>query len=129
MLAGCASVSAALFVTAAWLAVGPGPAVGWAALGLCWLALGMGTSAVNTPSARLLRNECTEQELPSVFTAQFSLSHACFLLTYPLVGWLGTHAGPGIAATVSALVATLATTAAARTVPADRPAEAVPVMR
>ncbi|WP_245545843.1 MFS transporter [Nocardia higoensis] len=129
MLAGCVLISAALLVTAAWLAADPGPAVGWAALGLCWAALGMGTSAVNTPAARLLRSECTERELPSVFTAQFSLSHACFLLTYPLAGWLGTHAGPGIAASASALVATLATTAAVRTVPADRPSKAAPVMR
>ncbi len=129
MLTGCALVSAALVVTALWLTAGLGPTTGWTALGLCWVALGMGTSAVNTPSARLLRSECAEPELPAVFTAQFSLSHACFLLTYPLAGWLGAHAGPGIAAASSALIATLAAIAAARTTPAGRPLEAVPVMR
>jgi len=129
MLSGCALIPAALVATAAWLAAEPGPATGWMALGLCWAALGMGTSAVNTPSARLLRSECAEPELPAVFTAQFSLSHACFLLTYPLAGGLGTHAGPGIAAAASALIATLAAIAAARTMPADRPLAAVRAMQ
>src|SRR5690606_19749277 len=129
MLAGCALVSAALSATAAWLAIDPGRATAWVALGLCSAALGAGTSAVNTPSARLLRQACTEAELPSVFTAQFSLSHACFLLTYPAAGWLATGAGPCVAATASALVATLATTAAARTARADRSETAAPVSR
>lgn len=129
MLTGCALIPVALVATAAWLAAGPDPATGWTALGLCWTALGMGTSAVNTPSARLLRAECAESELPAVFTAQFSLSHACFLLTYPLTGWLGTHAGAGIAPATAALIATLAATAAARTMPAGRSAAAVRVMR
>ncbi|WP_324188066.1 MFS transporter [Nocardia higoensis] len=129
MLAGCALISAALIVTALSLAGRPGSVGGWAALGMCWVALGMGTSAVNTPSARLLRSECAEPELPAVFTAQFSLSHACFLLTYPLTGWLGTHAGPGFAAAASAVIATLAAIAAARTTPADRHVEAAPALR
>jgi hypothetical protein len=30
-----------------------------------------------------------EGGLARVFAAQFSLSHACFLLTYPLAGWVG----------------------------------------
>src|SRR6267143_1007643 len=30
---------------------------------------------------------------PAVLAAQFALSHACWLLTYPLAGWLGPLAG------------------------------------
>ncbi|HSO70694.1 MAG TPA: hypothetical protein VLQ67_13795, partial [Arachnia sp.] len=56
-------------------------------------------SAVLTPSARLLRRNSTEQTCPAVFAAQFSLSHASFLLTYPLAGLLGAQLGlPGVAA-------------------------------
>lgn len=31
--------------------------------------------------------------LPALFAAQFSLSHAGWLFTYPLAGWLGSTAG------------------------------------
>ena len=58
------------------------------------MTLGAATAAVLTPSARLLRRNSTEQTRPSVFAAQFSLSHACFLLTYPLAGMLGAVFGP-----------------------------------
>jgi predicted MFS family arabinose efflux permease len=30
---------------------------------------------------------------PAVFAAQFALSHVCWLITYPLAGWLGSSAG------------------------------------
>ncbi|RJN32136.1 MFS transporter [Nesterenkonia natronophila] len=65
----------------------------WAALLVTWVLLGAATSAVLTPSARLLRRGSTEQNRPAVFAAQFSLSHACFLLTYPLAGILGAAIG------------------------------------
>lgn len=65
----------------------------WIALLLLWLLLGAATSTILTPSARLLRRNSTEQNRPAVFAAQFSLSHACFLVTYPLAGILGTAIG------------------------------------
>src|SRR5829696_4187633 len=34
----------------------------------------------------------TRRHRPAVFAAQFELSHACWLLTYPLAGWLGLSA-------------------------------------
>ena len=61
----------------------------WGALLVVWAFLGAGTSLVNTPSARLLLAASTEQNRNLVYTAQFSLSHACFLITYPIAGWLG----------------------------------------
>ena len=48
------------------------------------------------------------EDLPAAFAAQFSLSHACWLVTYPLAGWLGTL-GLGVAAVVLAVVATAGT--------------------
>lgn len=65
----------------------------WTVVLVLWALLGAATAAVLTPSARLLRRNSTEQTRSSVYAAQFSLSHACFLLTYPLAGWLGAEIG------------------------------------
>jgi MFS family permease len=65
----------------------------WPALLLIWAALGLAYSAVMTPSGRLLRRSAQPADRPAVFAAQFALSHACWLLTYPLAGWLGLSAG------------------------------------
>lgn len=62
----------------------------WWMLLAAWAILGAGTSLVNTPSSRLLVDGSTRENRNLVYTAQFSLSHACFLVTYPLAGWLGT---------------------------------------
>jgi hypothetical protein len=65
----------------------------WPALLLTWTLLGIGYSAVMTPSGRLLRRSAQPADRPAVFAAQFALSHACWLLTYPLAGWLGSSSG------------------------------------
>lgn len=65
----------------------------WAGLLGLWMALGAATASILTPSSRLLRRNSTEQTRPGVFAAQFSLSHACFLLTYPVAGVLGASIG------------------------------------
>lgn len=58
-----------------------------------WLLLGAGTAAVMTPSGLLLRQSAHPADRPAVFSAQFALSHACWLLTYPAAGWLGASLG------------------------------------
>jgi len=42
--------------------------------------------------------------LASVFTAQFALTHACWLFTYPLAGWLGEIFGIGPAMILLSLI-------------------------
>jgi Major Facilitator Superfamily len=69
------------------------PNFAWPALSIAWTLLGIGYSAVMTPSGRLLRRSAQPADRPAVFAAQFALSHACWLLTYPLAGWLGASAG------------------------------------
>lgn len=123
MLTGAALTVAGLTAVTALPAAGP--ALGWGALLLLWVALGAGTSLIATPSARLLRYRTRPQERTAVFTAQFSLSHAAFLLTYPLTGWVGTAAGHGTTAAVSALIATLAAITATQLWPAGEPAAPV----
>ena len=58
-----------------------------------WFLLGSATSLINTPVGRLLRRSSAEEDRSAYFAAQFSLSHACWLLTYPLAGWLGVTLG------------------------------------
>lgn len=58
-----------------------------------WFLIGLGSSLVLTPVGRLLTNACQEADRPAVFAAQFSLSHACWLVAYPLAGWVGAEAG------------------------------------
>ncbi len=87
-------------VIIAWMSDAPQ----WTALLTVWALLGAATSTILTPSARLLRRNSTEQNRPAVFAAQFSLSHACFLLTYPLAGILGAAIGlPAVALVLVAI--------------------------
>lgn len=88
-----------------------------------WLAIGVGYSLTQTPSGRLLRRSSSLEDRPALFAAQFALSHACWLITYPLAGWLG--ATVGLPATFSALgvIAAAAIFIATRLWPADDPEE------
>ena len=65
----------------------------WPVLLLAWLIVGLGYSTVQTPSGRLLRRSAHAEDRPALFAAQFALSHACWLGTYPLSGWLMTEFG------------------------------------
>jgi Na+/melibiose symporter-like transporter len=114
MLSGGAVLTAGLGAAAGLLA---GPVAPWPAFCAVWVALGAGTSLIATPVGRLLRYETQMGHRAAVFTAQFSLSHAGFFLTYPLAGWLGVLAGQPVAAAVLALLALAAAGLAARTWP------------
>ncbi|MCQ4320656.1 MFS transporter [Stutzerimonas stutzeri] len=61
-------------------------------LGL-WFLLGAGASLVMTPAGRLLKQSCHSEDRPALFAAQFSLSHGCWLVAYPLAGWVGVQVG------------------------------------
>ncbi len=67
--------------------------VGQASLMVLWFVLGLGYSTAQTPSGRLLRRSAHAEDRPALFAAQFALSHACWLVFYPLAGWLGTRFG------------------------------------
>lgn len=58
-----------------------------------WLLIGIGYSAVETPTGRLLRRSAHPVDRPAIFAAQFARSHACRLITYPIAGWLSAAAG------------------------------------
>ncbi len=93
----------------------------WPLLLGAWALLGIAYASIVTPGGRLLRRSADASNRPTLFAAQFSLSHACWLLTYPLVGWLGAKAGVSAAMWVMAAIAALGTLLALRLWPADDP--------
>lgn len=119
MLTGATILPLGLAGASLFLLTDPRPSLGWVALATLWIVLGAGTSLINTPSARLLRYGSTPENRSGVFTAQFSLSHACFLLTYPIAGWVGAWSGQVVAAGTLTALATLAAVVASRVWPAS----------
>ncbi|MFF0215382.1 MFS transporter [Streptomyces vinaceus] len=111
-------LSGALLLPAVFTAVGlitaaSGGTWRWPALLGTWAAFGAACSMALTPTGRLIRRSAPPEERAPAFAAQFSLSHAAWLITYPLAGWVGAQAGllyavialgsVGLVATVSAV--------------------------
>lgn len=65
----------------------------WPVLLVVWALIGLLYASILTPSGRLLRNSAHSQDRPAVFAAQFALSHLCWLVTYPVAGWVGVTFG------------------------------------
>ncbi|MBH9378328.1 MFS transporter [Pseudomonas aeruginosa] len=65
----------------------------YAVLVVIWFVVGFGYSVAQTPSGRLLRRSAHPEDRPAVFAAQFALSHACWLICYPLAGRFGAAFG------------------------------------
>jgi len=118
MVAGAWTMVAALLgIATAILTMG----LSWPLLLGAWLVIGLGYSAVQTPSGRLLRRSAHPEDRPALFAAQFALSHACWLLSYPLSGWLMTAFGTVPALLVLASLASLGILVALRLWPASDP--------
>ncbi|MGA5195265.1 MFS transporter [Streptomyces exfoliatus] len=126
MLRAAVVLPAALGLLALGLAVPPG-AWSWPALLAVWLITGAAGSAVLTPGGRVVRGSVRSADLPAAFAARFSLSHACWLVTYPLAGWLAATAGPAASAAVLAVVALLGAVGAVRLWPREGAGEPGPV--
>lgn len=86
-----------------------------------WFVAGLGYSLAQVPSGRLLRRSTHEGDRPAIFAAQFALSHACWLITYPLAGRFGSLMGLPATALLLAGIAALAAMAAIRLWPSDDP--------
>jgi len=84
------------------------PMTGQGPLLVLWFLLGLGYATAQTPSGRLLRRSSNPQDRPALFAAQFALSHAAWLLFYPLAGWLGSRHGIAMAFGVLGCAAGLA---------------------
>ena len=110
MLSGTAILVAALSI-GLWVP-------SYVALVALWAVIGIGYSLVLTPSGRILRRVVSPDDRPAVFAAQFALSHGCWLITYPLAGWIGATAGLSATYALLATLTALAAIVAARLWPA-----------
>lgn len=108
MLIGAVAAPIAL-VIAAVATSRPGP---WALILMAWLLIGASISAILTPSGRIVNRNAAPAERSGAFAANFSISHACFLLAYPIAGWTGERFGVSVSAVVLACIAAIAATVA-----------------
>jgi MFS family permease len=113
LLSAALAMSGALAVATSLYALLDGQ-WGWPVLLPLWFTLGAAYAGLVTPGGRLLRRSADSAHLPELFAAQFSLSHACWLLAYPLAGWLGARAGLDIAFLALTAVAIVSAMLAAR---------------
>lgn len=90
MLAGAGIAVATMGALAIWVARA---GLSWPVLLTGWAVIGLGYATIMTPSGRLLKRSSHAEDRPALFAAQFALSHACWLLAYPLSGWLMTAFG------------------------------------
>lgn len=111
MFSGVILLTASVALIPPMLHAGSG-ATGMIACGALWLAIGFGWSIAETPVARIIRRTVPAHQFGIAFAGQFSLSHACWLLTYPLAGWLGTWSliGASIVLGLIALASTIGVT-------------------
>ncbi|WND34588.1 MFS transporter [Streptomyces sp. BB1-1-1] len=99
----------------------------WPALLTLWAAFGAAGSLVLTPAGKIIRRCTSPERRTAAFAAHFSLSHACWLATYPLAGWLGAAAGLQASVLALAAVALAAAVLAVRSWPADAAEAPAPV--
>lgn len=119
MLGGAVALTVATALVPVALRVPAG--AGLLLVGLLWLVVGAGWACAEVPVGRLVVRDLPEADRPAAFAAQFSLSHACWLVTYPVAGWLGAVGLTG-AAVALALVCAAATAAAVALWPRRAPA-------
>lgn len=76
-------------------------------ISLAWFLLGALSSFLLTPGARILRRHSDERTRASVYTAQFALSHAAYLFSYPVAGLVGARLGQPQAIVALGFMATI----------------------
>lgn len=77
-----------------------------------WFAAGIAYASALVPSGRLLKRSAHADDRPAVFAAQFALTHACWLISYPIAGWLGSTLGLSSTSILLAMIALIAGIAA-----------------
>ena len=101
MLAGSSLLSVVFVGLAFWLILFD---FIWFVLLLAWFISGFGYTLLLTPMGRVIRMVSSVDEFSKVYSAQFSMSHLCWLFMYPLSGYLMTTAGGPITLLILALL-------------------------
>jgi len=58
-----------------------------------WFFLGAGLALIQVPAGSLVRMSCHQSDSIAYFSANFSLSHLCWLAAYPLAGFISAEYG------------------------------------
>jgi predicted MFS family arabinose efflux permease len=76
---------------------------------MMWLVMGIGYSLTLTPTGRALRRSSSAEDRPALFAAQFAISHASWLLAYPVAGLVSARGDVALAFAVLAAVGAFGT--------------------
>lgn len=69
-----------------------------------WFLNGAGQALIAIPSSTLLAEHTHEQERGRTYAAHFALTHACWLVTYPAMGYASARFGTPLSFTVAGVV-------------------------
>jgi NRE family putative nickel resistance protein-like MFS transporter len=83
-----------------------------AILVVLWTLNGAGQALISISSSTLLAEHTFDDERGRVYAAQFALTHACWLVTYPAVGHLAAWWGTPTTFTAAGVACLLVTMAA-----------------
>ncbi len=86
-----------------------------------WAVIGCGYALTLTPVGRVLRRSSHADDRPALFAAHFALSHACWLIAYPLAGFVGAGFGAGVAFLALGVLTALSTVGAIILWPSGEP--------
>ncbi len=92
-------------------------------LAVIWVGFGLASSLVLTPGGLVLTRSAQKKDRAAVFAAQFSLSHAGWLVAYPLAGWIATWVSLETAMLTLSLLCLTTTMVALKVWPAHDPIE------
>ena len=95
----------------------------YVALLILWAVMGVGYSLTLTPAGRALRRSSNAQDRPALFAAQFALSHAAWLIAYPVAGLVSAAADPSAAFLVLAALCAFGTVLGFVVWPANDPTD------
>lgn len=77
-----------------------------------WFFNGAGQALIAIPSSTLLAEHSDEAERGKAYAAHFALTHACWLITYPAIGYGAAYFGTPVTFTAAGVVCLLITAAA-----------------
>ena len=80
--------------------------------GIMWFLNGAGQALIGISSSTLLAEHTDETERGRAYAAHFALTHACWLITYPAIGYAAASVGTPATFTVAGVVCLLVTASA-----------------
>jgi MFS family permease len=99
------------------------PTPAFAVMAMVWIAFGAASSLVLTPGGLVITRSASRSDRAAVFAAQFSLSHAGWLVAYPVAGVLAETFTLEVALLILAVTSAIIALVALRVWPAHDPLE------